>query len=137
MTHVLLDTRYSAKDLWRAARERGFLITTGIKSNRWLAVADPTVPKGWKWQHLSDYAAHLSASDYVRLKWPNSEDEVYVHVVSSRVRKLYRCQVVIVRQSLDAPLSQTRYWAGSRSASQSRELALAPSNSLGHRSPLW
>src|SRR6266516_2562877 len=29
MTHVLLDTWYSAKRLWRAARERGFHITSG------------------------------------------------------------------------------------------------------------
>ena len=39
VTHVLLDSWYSAKRLWRAAREREFLITTGIKSNRWLEVA--------------------------------------------------------------------------------------------------
>ena len=38
---------------------------------------------------------------------------MYVHVVTTRVRKLYLCQVVIVRQSLDAPLSQARYWASS------------------------
>ncbi len=31
------------------------------------------------------------------------ERTVYVHVVATRVRKLYRCQVVIVRDSLTAP----------------------------------
>jgi hypothetical protein len=50
LTHVLLDTWYSAKCLWRAARERGFHITTGLKSNRWLRVEDPTAPQGWRWQ---------------------------------------------------------------------------------------
>src|SRR5437667_10947700 len=45
VTHVLLDTWYSAKCLWRAARERGFLITTGLKSNRLLRVEDPSAPK--------------------------------------------------------------------------------------------
>jgi hypothetical protein len=113
LTHVLLDTWYSAKDLWRAARERGFLSTTGLKSQRWLRVEDPTAPQGWTWQQLSDYTAKLGANDYVQLKWPKGDDEVYVHVVTTRVRKLYRCQVVIVRQSLDAPLSQARYWASS------------------------
>ena len=34
LTHVLLDSWYSAKRLWRAARERGFLITSGLGSNR-------------------------------------------------------------------------------------------------------
>jgi hypothetical protein len=112
-THVLLDSWYSAKRLWRAARDRGFLITTGLKSNRGPRVADPTAPQGWAWQQLSDYTAKLGASDYVRITWPKSDQQVYVHVVTTRVRKLYRCQVVIVRQSLDAPLSQARYWASS------------------------
>ncbi len=68
VSHVLLDTWYSAKHLWRAARERGFLITSGLRSNRWLRVADPTAPKGWTWQRLSDYPAHLSASDSIQRK---------------------------------------------------------------------
>jgi len=113
LTHVLLDTWYSAKVLWRAARERGFLITTGLKSNRWLRIEDPTAPAGWAWQQLSDYTAKLSASDYVRIKWPKGDDEVYVHVITTRVRKLYRGLVVIVRQSLAAPLSQARDFASS------------------------
>ncbi|MFL5692091.1 MAG: hypothetical protein ACJ795_09820 [Ktedonobacteraceae bacterium] len=33
---------YCAKCLWHAARERDFLITTGIKRNRWLRVAELT-----------------------------------------------------------------------------------------------
>jgi hypothetical protein len=112
-THVLLDSWYCAKVLWKAARERGFLITTGLKSNRWLRVEDPTAEGGWRWQRVSDYAAHLQESDYQRVKWPGSTQEVYVHVVTTRVRKLYQCQVIIVRLSLDAPLSQTRSWASS------------------------
>ncbi len=130
VTHVLLDTWYSAKRLWRAARERGFLITSGLKSNRWLRVEDPTAPKGWAWQRLSDYTAHLSASDYVQLKWPKGDSDVYVHVVTTRVRKLYRCQVVIVRQSLDAPLSQARYWASS-------DLEAHPETLLVHIAARW
>jgi hypothetical protein len=137
VSHVLLDTWYSAKRLWRAARERGFLITSGLKSNRWLRVEDPTAPNGWSWQQLSDYTAQLKASDYVQLKWPKGEEEVYVHVVTTRVRKLYSCQVVIVRQSLDAPVSQARYWARSRPGSQSRVAALAHRCRLRYRSPFW
>src|SRR6266700_7376825 len=85
-THVLLDSWYSAKRLWRVARERGFLITTGLKSNRWLRVADPTAPAGWTWQQLSDYTVKLCASDYVRIKWPKGDQEGDVHVVTTRVR---------------------------------------------------
>jgi hypothetical protein len=130
VTHVLLDTWYSAKRLWRAARERGFLITSGLKSNRWLRVADPAAPQGWTWQRLSDYTAQLSANDYVQVKWPKGEEDVYVHVVTTRVRKLYSCQVVIVRQSLDAPLSQTRYWASS-------DLEASPEMLLAHIAARW
>jgi hypothetical protein len=92
LTHVLLDSWYSAKCLWRAAREREFLITTGIKSNRCLAVADPSVPQGWRWQRVSDYTAQLRASDYVQLTWPKGKDTVYVHVVTTRVRSLSRSE---------------------------------------------
>ena len=112
-THVLLDSWYGAKCLWKAARVRDFLITTGLKSNRWLRVADPTAEQGWRWQRLSDYTAQLQDSDYQRIKWPGSTQQVYVHVVTTPVRKLYQCQVIVVRQSLDAPVSQTRYFASS------------------------
>ena len=130
VTHVLLDSWYSAKRHGLAARERGFLITTGIKCNRWLAVADPTAPKGWKWQRLSEYTAQLRASDYVELTWPKGEKTVYVHIVTTRVRSLYRCQVVIVRQSLDAPVSQARYWASS-------DVEASPETLLLHIAARW
>jgi hypothetical protein len=112
-THLLLDSWYCAKCLWHAARERDFLITTGMKSNRWLRVVDETAPQGWRWQKLSDYAAQLSDNDFVQVSWPRGGKKVYVHVVKTSVRKLYRCQVVIVRHSLTAPFAQTRYWASS------------------------
>jgi DDE superfamily endonuclease len=130
VTHVLLDTWYSAKRLWQAARERGFLITSGLKSNRWLRVEDPAAPQGWAWRRLSDYTAQLSATDYIQVKWPKGEEDVYVHVVTTRVRKLYLCQVVIVRQSLDAPLSQARYWASS-------DLEASPAMLLAHIAARW
>lgn len=112
-THVVLDSWYCAKRLWKAARQRGFAITTGMKSNRWLRIADPNEPRGWRWQRLSDYVASLDKSAYVEQKWPRGGKTVYVHVVRTQVRTLYCCQVVIVRQSLDAPLSQVRYFASS------------------------
>ncbi len=115
LTHVLLDSWYSAKAIWRAARERGFLITTGLKSNRSIRVADPTAPQGWRWQKLADYTARLTADAYRLVTWPTqtTRRQVYVHVISTRVRKLYCCQVVIVRESLDAKLVETRYFASS------------------------
>lgn len=63
-THILLDSWYCAKCLWHAAREQDFLITTGMKSNRWLRVPDDTVAQGWRWQKVSEYAAGLREQDF-------------------------------------------------------------------------
>lgn len=132
LTHVLLDSWYSAKGIWKAARERGFLITTGLKCNRSLRIVDESQPNGWKWQRLDEYASSLSAEDYTQLCWPRGEEAepVYVHVISTRVRKLYSCQVVIVRRSLDDPISQTRYWASS-------DLNASAQGLLEHISARW
>ena len=115
-THVLLDSWYAAKRIWKVARARHFQITTGLKSNRQLRIADPEAAQGWRWQSLADYAASLTEADYQRVTWPSQGDDprqVWVHVVQTRVRKLYRCQIMIGREALDAPLAQTRYWASS------------------------
>jgi len=106
------------------------VITSGLGSNRWLRIEDATASKGWRWQRLSDYTAQLTAKDYVQIKWPKGDDNVYVHVVTTRVRKLYSCQVVIVRQSLDDPVSQARYWASS-------DLQASPELLLAHIAARW
>jgi hypothetical protein len=67
LTHVLLDSWYSAKTIWQAARKRDFLITTGLKCNRSLRIVDESQPSGWKWQRLSDYTASLHVEDYILL----------------------------------------------------------------------
>jgi DDE superfamily endonuclease len=131
-THVLLDSWYTAKRLWKAARQRDFLITSGLKSNRSLRVPDPDTPRGWRWQTLTEYAAGLRATDYRKETWPSADGgrAVWVHVVSTRVRTLYRCQVIIVRESLSAPLSEARYWASS-------DLTAAVPTLLGHIAARW
>jgi SRSO17 transposase len=112
-THVLLDSWYSAKRLWKAARQRGFLITTGLKKNRALRITDPSAPRGWRWERLDTYAQQLSLADYQRVPWPSQASQahlVYAHVVSTRVRTLYRCHVIIIRETLEA---EPRFWASS------------------------
>ena len=113
LTHVLVDSWYTCKRIWRAARERGFLITSGLKANRWLWVSDAQGPG--RWMHLNEYAAHLSPEQYQKMTWPDQDEPrtVYVHVVRTRVRKLYTCQVVIARFAPDCPLKAVRYWASS------------------------
>jgi hypothetical protein len=118
--------------LWRAARERGFLITSGLKANRSLRVPDPATPTGWRWQRLDEYAAGLSDDAYTAVTWPTQEGgrTVYAHVVQTRVRKLYRCQVLVVRESLDAPVAQARSWASS-------DLAADLPTLIGHAAARW
>jgi hypothetical protein len=132
-THVLLDSWYAAKRIWQAARERGFLITTGLRNNRWLRVDDPQAPKGWRWQRLTDYVATLGPADYQRRRWPHGagdSQEVWVHVVQTRVRKLFRCQVVVVRLTLDGPVKDVRFWASSDVAAEAATL-------LAHIATRW
>lgn len=113
-THVLLDSWYSAKAIWKAARERGFLITTALKRNRSVRIADETCEQGWTWQSLPDYAQSLPASAFVPCTWPrNPEHQVWVHVLTSSVKSLYRCQLVLIRQHPDDPVKRTRFWASS------------------------
>lgn len=114
-THILLDSWYGCKALWQLARDLGYSITTGLKSNRQLWVADASEPPRGRWVAFKDYAAGLTAADYQAVDWPQQEGSrrVYVHVVRTRVRKLYTCQVVLVRTSLTGPVGEVRYWASS------------------------
>ena len=72
------------------------------------------MPHGWRWERLDVYLAGLNASDYQHVSWPSQAEEprlVYVHVISTRVRTLYRGLVIIVRESLTAPLAEARWQA--------------------------
>ncbi|GHO49767.1 hypothetical protein KSX_79300 [Ktedonospora formicarum] len=113
-THVLLGSWYSAKAIWKAARDRGFLITTALRSNRSVRIPDATSPQGWRWQRLCAYDESLPDAAFVPYAWPrNPEHRVWVHVLNSSVKSLYRCQLIIIRQHLDDPVSRTRFWASS------------------------
>lgn len=109
-THVLLDSWYTAKKVWRTARVRGFLITSGLRCNRWLRIEDPANQTAWCWQRLDKYAQQLTADDFVLMTWPRGDRSVHVHVASTRIKKLYRCQLICIREQLNG---QTRFWASS------------------------
>lgn len=111
--HVLVDAWYTCQRLWKAARARSFDFSGGLKSNRKLRCV---LPDGKRvWQRLSDYAAELSAEQFQAVVWPAQDDgrTVYVQGVRTLVHRLGACQVVIVREKLDAPVEQTRYFATS------------------------
>ncbi|HMC98700.1 MAG TPA: hypothetical protein VKH37_01055, partial [Ferruginibacter sp.] len=74
----------------------------------------PETPKGWKWQRLDEYAALLPESAYQQCFHPrNPKKKVWVHVIDTRVRKLYRCKLIIIRKNLKDPISAARFWVTS------------------------
>ena len=109
-THLLIDTWYHCRAVRRTAQRRGWDVSGGLKSNRMLRlIADDGTRR---WLSLSEYAASLSPQDWHETTWPTQHGSytVYVHAISSWVRKLGPTHVLLTRLSLDAPLAQTRYW---------------------------
>lgn len=113
-THLLIDAWYTNRRIWRAAWRRGWDITGGLKSNRQVRVVAADGQR--RWLRLSDYTATFSANDFQAVVWPNQAggQVVYGHLLRTRVKKLGACQVLIVKPTADALLSQARYWATSR-----------------------
>ncbi len=113
-THVLIDSWYTCRRLWRAAVGRGWAITGGLKANRQMRVEVPG--PGRVYRSLADYAAQLTDADFQEVAWPHDDGSsrlVYAHLLRTFVRKLGACQVLIVRERLDQPLTEVRYWATS------------------------
>ena len=113
-THLLVDSWYTCHRIWRAARKRGWDLSGGLKSNRHLRLK--TAQGQRVWQRLSNYAASFTPADFQPVIWPNQQGGqlVYGHLRRTRIKKLGACQVLIVKPTADAPVSQIRYWATSR-----------------------
>lgn len=110
-THILVDSWYTCYRLWRAALERGFAITGGLKVNRWLRLADPQQPGRWQKVRLSSYLARLQPQDFTLVPWRGRL--VAAHLVRTFVYKLGACQVLVVKESTEAPAASARCWATS------------------------
>jgi hypothetical protein len=113
-THLLIDSWYMAKHIWRAARQRGWDVTGGLRCNRVMRQIEPDGTR--RWLRVDAYAATLTADDFEPVLWPTEEGDkvVYAHLVKTWVRKLGPCQVLIVKLDPDDDLEHTRYWATSR-----------------------
>jgi hypothetical protein len=110
-THVLVDSWYLSKALWKAVKGRGWDLTGGLKANHKLRVLDPATG-AWMWMRLDQFAAGLSAEPFEAVLWPSQEGEqrVWAHLLRTRIQKLGVCQVLIVRPTADAPVEQTRFY---------------------------
>ena len=75
--------------------------------------------------------ASLPASAYQLCSWPrNPERKVWVHIVETHVKSLYRCKLIIIRYHLDDPIEYARYFATS-------DLCASAERCLEHISARW
>ncbi|MEW6648833.1 MAG: transposase, partial [Chloroflexota bacterium] len=113
-THVLIDSWYLSKQLWKAVRKRHWDLTGGLKSNRRIRLEDSQGIVTWP--TVSEYAATLDAEDFQPVLWPNQTggQTVHAYLLRTRVRNLGACQVLIVRENPNDPLSSTRFFATTR-----------------------
>jgi hypothetical protein len=113
-THLLIDSWYMARRIWRAARRRDWDVTGGLKCNRVMRLIEPDGTR--RWVRVDQYAAGLTADDFDPVIWPTAAGDkmVYAHLVNTWVRKLGPCQVLIVKLDPGDGLEHTRYWATSR-----------------------
>lgn len=113
-THVLIDSWYLSKRLWKAVKKRHWDLTGGLKSNRRIRLKDSQGIVTWP--TVSEYAATLEAEDFQAVLWPNQTggQTVFAHLLRTLVKKLGACQVLIVREHPKDPLSSTRFFATTR-----------------------
>jgi hypothetical protein len=109
-THVLVDSWYHCQIVRRAAQQRGWELSGGLKSNRVMRSIQADGSR--KWHKLSAYAATLTRDDWCEVIWPsaNGGQMLYAHLVPTWVRKLGPTLVLITCHDLDDPLKSVRYW---------------------------
>jgi hypothetical protein len=110
-THVIFDSWYLNKRLWKAVWKRGWDLSGGLKSNHSIRLADSQGIVSWP--VVSKYARSLDAEDFQKIFWPNQEGghTVHAHLLGTRVKKLGACQVLIIREKPNDPDSSTRFYA--------------------------
>jgi len=113
-THVLIDSWYVNKRIWKAVKGRKWHLTGGLKKNHKLRVANPEGEKAW--MQVDAYAATLPQEAFRPVIWPNQEggQTVYAHLVRTKVKKLGACQVLIVKTSADDPAEKARFYVTTR-----------------------
>ncbi|MCL6567260.1 MAG: transposase [Acidobacteriia bacterium] len=121
-THLLIDSWYHNRKLSRAARQRGWDVSGGVKGNRMLRQVDGEGNRTWV--RLAAYAAQLPPEQFEEARWPGADGgrRVYVHAVRTRVKGLGARQVLITLPERNAPLSQARYFASTRCEASIEEL---------------
>jgi len=112
-THLLIDSWYHCKRVRKAAQQRGWHVSGGLKSNRVMRLIDADGRR--EWLQVSDYLARLGPDDWQQITWPSQQGGriLCAHLVPTWIRKLGPTLLLITRTSLDAPLKQARFWGSS------------------------
>jgi hypothetical protein len=113
-THVLIDSWYVNKRIWKAVKGRKWHLTGGLKKNHKLRVTNQEGEKAWV--QVDAYAATLPKEAFQPVIWPNQEggQTVYAHLVRTKVKKLGACQVLIDKTAADDPAEKTRFYVTTR-----------------------
>ncbi len=109
-THLLIDSWFHNKRVRRAAHQRGWQVSGGLKSNRSMRLIAEDGSRTWL--TLSEYAARLKPEDWQEAVWPSQQGErpVYVHSVQTWIRKLGPTLLLITCHDLENPPKSIRYW---------------------------
>jgi len=112
-THLLVDIWYMCHRLRKATRQRGWDLSGGLKRNRKIRLIDPDGTR--RWLTLSAYAATLTPADFEAVIWPSEQGgrTVHAHRRKTFVRKFGPAQILVTRESLEAPPERWRYWVTS------------------------
>ena len=121
-THVLIDSWYHCREIRRSAQQRGWEVSGGLKSNRWMRLISETGQR--QWFKLSVYAASLRREDWQEVIWPSAQggQKMYAHLVQTWVRKLGPTTLLITCHDLDQPLKSVRYWGSTLLNVEAQEL---------------
>jgi hypothetical protein len=113
-THVLIDSWYHCKPVRRAAQQRGWEVSGGLKSNR--VMRRIAADGSREWLPLCKYAAGLGRDAWQEVVWPadHGGQKLYAHLVQTWVRKLGPTLVLITCHNLDESLKSIRYWGSTR-----------------------
>lgn len=113
-THLLIDSWYVNKSIWKAVKQRQWDLTGGLKSNRNLRTTDANGERIW--MRLDEFADQLSDDQFQPVEWPSQDGDltVYAYLIRTRVKKLGACQVLIVKPTADAPKSKARFYVTTR-----------------------
>jgi hypothetical protein len=109
-THVLIDSWYHCRQVRKAAHQRAWDVSGGLKSNRFMRLIDPASSR--QWFKLSGYAAQLSREDWQEVTWPSDQggQTLYAHLKVTWVRKLGPTLLLITCHNFAEPLKSVRYW---------------------------